>query len=250
MFKRELELAIKAARSAGNLLLKRKDISIDSDEGKDLKLSSDKLSEHIIIDILKETGIPILSEECGEIAGDGGYRWIIDPLDGTVNYWRGLDELSCVSVALWREDEPLLGVINRFCVNELFYGSVGNGSFLNGDQIYVSDVTKVSKAIVATGFPTYMDFSSENITRIVKNLQRFKKIRMLGTAAVMGSFVAAGRFDAYMEEDIKLWDVAAASALVKAAGGVADIRLSSDYKCVCRFFSTQKLMEDYYAESL
>ena len=250
MYEREMALAIKAVCAAGDFLLQREGINLDSDEKRDIKLSSDKLSEKIIMDLLKETGISILSEEYGAYAGSGEYRWIIDPLDGTVNYWKGIDELSCVSVALWRGNEPLLGVVNRFHSGELFYGSVDSGAFLNDKAVYVSTVTKTEKAIVATGFPTYMDFSPENIERIVRKLRSFKKVRMLGTAAIMGSFVAAGRFDAYIEENIKLWDIAAAAALVKSAGGTIDIKLLNNYNCICRLFSSQALLEDYDAKSL
>lgn len=255
MYEKELELAKLAAREAGSYLIKREEIHVDANVGKDIKLSSDKYSEELIIDILKVSGIPILSEECGRVdvhAGPAGSDtvWIIDPLDGTANYWKGLQELSCVSIALWKGDAPVLGVVYRFFCNELYYGIVGQGAFLNGVPIRTSDVTKTEQAVVATGFPVHRDYGTESLSAFVRQVQRFKKVRMLGAAAVMGTFVAAGKVDAYMEDEIMLWDVAGASALVLAAGGEVSVELLEDDKCICKCFATRALMEDYYAKSL
>jgi myo-inositol-1(or 4)-monophosphatase len=251
MYKKELELAKRAAMEAGTLLTKKEGIYVDFSGGKDIKLSSDKASETIIIDILKESNIPILSEECGYISKQGNeYLWIIDPLDGTANYWKGLDELSCVSVALWKNDEPILGVVYRFATDELYYGVIGEGAFKNEKPITTSVVEDASKAVVSTGFPVYRDYSDDGLIRFVKQVQCFKKVRMLGTAAIMGAFVAEGKFDAYMEESIMLWDIAGSAAIVKAAGGALQIQRLDDYKCVCRLFANNKLMEDYNAKSI
>lgn len=251
MYKKELQLAKQAALEAGKFLRNKEGIHIDSFEGKDIKLSSDKLSEQIIINILKETQIPILSEECGCIGeSKSEYLWIIDPLDGTANYWKGLDELSCVSVALWKNNEPILGVVYRFVADELYYGVVGQGAFLNEKPIATALVEETSKAVVATGFPVYRDYSDAGLMKFIKQVQSFKKVRMLGAAAIMGTFVAEGRVDAYMEESIMLWDIAGSSAIVKAAGGTIQIERLSDYKCVCRLFANNILMEDYNAKSI
>ena len=121
---KELELAIRAAKEAGNFLKQREDIHVDALEGKDIKLSSDKMSEKIIMDILQESEISILSEEFGFKDEKSKFCWIIDPLDGTINYYRGMDEMACVSIALWKEDRPILGVVYRFMCDELFYGEI------------------------------------------------------------------------------------------------------------------------------
>jgi myo-inositol-1(or 4)-monophosphatase len=251
MLEYELELAKQAALEAGKLL-RRKDLrKVECLEGKDIKLSSDKLSEKIIIDILSKSGYPILSEECGFIGNEGSeYLWIIDPLDGTANYARDFEELSCLSIALWKENEPLLGVIYRFAQDELFCGIIGAGASKNGIPIHTSDTVHLNQAILATGFPVKRDYSTNSLTGFIKQVQNFKKIRMLGTAATMGVLVAEGCFDMYMEEEIMLWDIAAASALVLAAGGIAEIDLLEHNKCICKLFANEELKGNYYADCI
>lgn len=252
MYERELEIAKAAALEAGNYLKKYVDIHVDGQEGKDIKLSSDKNSERILVEKLSEAGYPILSEECGEINGDisSELHWIIDPLDGTANYWKGMKELACVSVSLWNQDKPVLGVVYRFEIDELFWGTVKEGAFCNGHPIKTSSVDKTSDAVVATGFPVYRDYSTESLTDFIRQVQQFKKVRMLGAAAIMGTFVAAGRVDAYMEDEIMLWDIAAAAAIVEAAGGEIEIMHLQDYKCICRFFANNRLKENYYVKGV
>jgi len=253
VYQKELELAIQAAKAAGALLKKRDKININYSEGKDLKLSSDKESEQSIIEILRaKTAYPILSEECGMIgkADQSGYQWIVDPLDGTVNYYKNIPELSCVSIALWKNASPVLGVIYRYAVDELYWGVSGRGAYCNGSRIAPAQTDQIKNAVVATGFPTYRDYRSESLMPFLKVIQRFKKVRMLGAAAIMGVFVAAGKVDAYYEDHIMLWDVAAASAIVAAAGGVVQMELLDHSMCVCKLFANQALMEDFNAAGL
>lgn len=255
MYERELEAAIGAARQAGSFLEHCDRVSVDSADGRDIKLSADRESEKILIRCLGNTGLPVLSEECGFWDGGTARRekerklrgtfWIIDPLDGTANYWKGMKELSCVSVALWKDGEPVVGVIYRFHCNELFTGVVGQGAWLNGKPLFCSDVNNVGAAVLATGFPLKGDFGAQSLAGRIIQFQRFKKIRMLGAAAVMGAFVAAGRVDAYMEEGIMLWDVAAACAIVRAAGGQTQLTISEDYSCVCRLYAKDELKKDW-----
>ena len=244
MYEKELELAISAAKKAGEFLLLRKDIFVDSSEGKDIKLSSDKKSEKIIIDVLKETKIPILSEECGLINDSNtDMKWIIDPLDGTANYWRGLDELACVSVALWKGNKPLLGVVYRFSIDELYYGVVGKGAWLNGTPIHTSDVSEVKNATLTTGIPIKFDFK-DDMEKLANNIRSFKKIRMLGTAAIMGVLVGCGKADVYIENGIMLWDIAGSAAIVEAAGGSSIIECKENI-CACKLFANKALMGNY-----
>ena len=253
MFEKELELAIRAAQAGGSILMAEKQTTVNSAEGKDLKLSTDRDSEAAILSVLRE-GSPysILTEERGlqESEERSGFRWIVDPLDGSVNFFRGIKELTCISIALWKEEEPVLGVVFRYASDELFYGVKGKGAFCNGMPIKPSETTKVTQAIVATGFPTYLDYGAEKLMPLLRTAQRFKKVRMLGTAAIMGTFVAAGRVDAYFEDHIALWDIAAAAAIVAAAGGNVRIRPLSGSLCTCMLFANEKLMEDYDAESV
>lgn len=253
MYQKELDLAVRTAKAAGAVLKKRNDISVDSAEGKDLKLSSDKESERAIIGMLRaESAYPILSEECGAVGepDPNGYRWIVDPLDGTVNYYKNMPELTCVSIALWKGNEPILGVIYRYAVDELYWGVKESGAYCNGARISSSPTDQVQAAVIATGFPTHRDYSAESLLPFLQAVQRFKKVRMLGAAAIMGVFVAAGKVDAYYEDHIMLWDIAAASAIVVAAGGEAQIELLDKNMCVCKLFANRKLMEDFNAAGL
>lgn len=225
------DLAKKSALTAGNFLSKNKKITVNSNKGKDIKISSDKKSEEIIINILKKTKLPILSEESGFVnKAKGDLVWIIDPLDGSLNFFRGLP-LNCVSIALWRKGKPLLGVIYDFNKKEIFSGIVGENAWLNNKKIHVSREKKKENAILTTGFSSYTNFSSIAITNYVKQIKSFKKIRLFGSAALSLAYVACGRVDAYLEKDIKIWDVAAGLAIVMAAGGKYDIKksLSGNY---------------------
>ena len=247
-FEQELSLAIEAARKAGSLLRQRSAIEVYSQAGRDIKISSDRKSEAVILECLAQTGYPILSEETGPVSGSGELYWIVDPLDGTLNYWRGMRELACTSVALWDQAGPVLGVIYRFETDELYTGVVGQGASCNGEPIHPSQVGKLCNGVVGTGFPTLGDFTEESIIRRMKQLLRFKKIRLLGTAALSGAFVAQGKLDVYMEEKIMLWDIAASAAIVLASGGIVEIERMDEYKCLCRYFANRQLQEDFHAE--
>lgn len=247
-YKDEMALAIDAAKVAGEYLESVKTVYVDSSICKDIKLESDKKSESLILDVLHPSGIPILTEETGLHIGTLGeceLRWIVDPLDGSANLWKGVKEMTAVSIALWRGNEPLLGVVNRYHMNELFFGVVGEGAWMNGDSISTSNISTMREAVFATGFPVKRDYDKDSLERFIRQIQHFKKIRMLGTATLMGTFVSCGRFDAYCEEDIMLWDIAAATALVLSAGGFADLKMRENNKCVCSLFATEELYEEF-----
>lgn len=231
--KDEFRLAIDAAKQAGHLLQKTQKSTLDvlSEEGRDIKLQADRDAEALILDILKDSPYDALAEESGEhglLAGDAPY-WVIDPLDGTYNYSRKLPE-CCVSIALCQQEKPLLGVIYDFNRDELFSGIVGEGAWLNDQPMAVSAVSDPTKAAVCTGFPAHRDYSEESLNLFFQRARRYKKIRMLGSAALMLAYVACGRVDGYMEEDIMFWDVAAGVALVEAAGGVCRVEHSQRKK--------------------
>ena len=248
-YEKEYELALEAAMQAGKYLENLGQAQVDSQKGRDIKLAADKKSEELIIDILRSTGIPILSEDRGCVGeNQGSRRWIVDPLDGTANFWKGMRDLSCVSVALWEDSRPVLGVVNRFFSQEIYAGIAGEGAWRNGKPIHTSSVIHRKDAVLATGFPVKRDYGTESLASFIQNVQSFKKIRMLGAAAIMGSFVADGRIDAYTEEQIMLWDVAASSAIVTSAGGIADVIPLKENKCICRLFANRELYEEYMQE--
>lgn len=239
-----LDTAILAANGAADLLLLRyaNDAGIVVDDGKDLKTKADAASEAYILSLLSGTGVAVLSEEEvtalslfqnlskteASIKGGMSWRppqpdlngsvWIVDPLDGTVNFSRGF-EMCAVSIAYWDLGRPVLGVVHDIYSGHLYSGVVGAGATRDEKEISVSSVNEVNKAILATGFPSGRSYNSEALLRTVKYIQSFKKVRMLGSAALMLAQLAAGRFDVYEEEDIYIWDVAAGLALVEAAGG-------------------------------
>jgi myo-inositol-1(or 4)-monophosphatase len=232
----DLILVSKNAALLAGICLSEKfshNVGIISDSGKDIKTEADKSSELIIIENLQSTGLKILSEECGvklcsnkicdtESPADE-LMWVIDPLDGTYNYSRSF-AFCCVSIGLMKGNEPVMGVIYDF-PNELMYtGACGIGAFCNGSAISVSDVENFEQASLATGYPSKRNFSDEALARSIKQIQQFKKIRMLGSAAISLASVAEGKIDAYSEDDIWLWDVAAGLAILKAAGG--DFKIS------------------------
>lgn len=206
---------------------------IEAAEGHDVKLAADRLAEEMIVARLREASpFAILGEEGGRIApnddtgnddagnvnADAELCWLVDPLDGSLNYTRGLPA-CCVSIALCRGGDPVLGVIYDFNRDELFSGDAAGGAFLNGAPMAVSDVADSAEAVLASGFPSYLDHSDDTLGAFVRQVQRYRKVRALGSAALMLAYVACGRMDAYIEQETALWDVAAGIALVRAAGG-------------------------------
>lgn len=217
----DLVLAVQAARIAAGILQEVPRDDIVSSEGHDIKHSADKKAEQGILEVLlKNSPYPVLTEESGEHGAlNDGTMWIVDPLDGTLNFSRGLP-MTCVSIALWKEGQPYLGVVYDFILEEMFTGIVGQGAWVNNVEIKVSAVNQKKKAVLMTGVPSLSDFSQERLTRFARQIQAFKKVRLLGTAALSLAYVACGRADAYKEDGIMIWDVAAGAALIKAAGGV------------------------------
>jgi myo-inositol-1(or 4)-monophosphatase len=223
-----LDIIEKAAVIAGDYLsANRGNISVDSHYGKDIKLSVDREAEYLILDALREkTDFAILSEEKGLLRGNSkntNLRWIIDPLDGSLNFFRGIPS-CCVSIALWEKNRPIVGAIYDFNREDLFTGIVGTGAWLNGGSIEVSKISAENEAVLFTGFPAKADYSSQALKDYVDQVRIFKKVRLLGSAALSLAYVAAGKGDAYFERDIMLWDVAAGLAILLSARGKYFIR--------------------------
>ena len=216
-------LAVDAAMQAGEFLNKSKleKKEILEEEGRDIKLIIDQDTEKLIRSNLQATDIPILGEEYGGDIADGKY-WVIDPIDGTANYFRGLDE-CCVSIALMENDEALIGVIYNFNNNQMYTAIKDQGAFLNNMEISVSDIASRDKASITTGFPA--SESIESSMNFLENLKGWKKVRMFGSAALSCAYVASGKCDYYAEKGVYLWDIAAGICLVKEAGGCADFKL-------------------------
>ena len=164
---------------------------------------------------LQSTGIEVLGEEFGGGKPES-LQWVIDPLDGTANYFRGLDQ-CCVSIALLDGSDALIGIIYNFNTNEIFSAVKGHGAFLNDLPIKVSDIKEKNKASLTTGFPA--SESLESSMEFLEGLKEWKKIRMFGSAALSCAYVASGKCDFYAEKGVYLWDFAAGICLVQEAGG-------------------------------
>jgi myo-inositol-1(or 4)-monophosphatase len=223
-FSRELTIAKKAVLEAGNFLRKNKDNlnKVTSSTDRDIKLQADIEAEKIIKDIIKnDSSFGILAEESG-MSSEESYKnlWVVDPLDGTANYSRNIP-LCCVSIALLSDTKPVLGVIYDFNNDELYEGSINTSARLNGQAISVSKTKKSQEGILVTGLPNDTDYSDEAIMEMIKNFQNWRKVRMIGSAAIASAYIASGKADLYMENKSYLWDVAAGAAIVNAAGGQA-----------------------------
>ena len=218
-----LMIAKEATLSVGEDLAARKwNIYVEERYGKDIKISADCKAENKIINILEtKLNFNIVTEEKGFIElnkkKDDLY-WIVDPLDGSLNYYRGIP-YCCVSIGLWYRLEPILGVVYDFNRRELFTGIVGVGAWMNGEQIVTSKIKAKDIAVIFTGFPSSTDYSKDSLAKYIEHVRTYSKVRLLGSAALSLAYVATGRGDAYYECDIKIWDVAAALAILSSAGG-------------------------------
>jgi myo-inositol-1(or 4)-monophosphatase len=223
-FIKELNIAKKAALKAGNFLRKNK-IDINktiSSTNRDIKLQADIESERIIKEILKkDSTVGILAEESGLSSEESSKNlWVIDPLDGTANYSRDIP-LCCVSIAMLSNTKPVLGVIYDFNNDELYEGSLNTSACLNGKKISVSKTKKTEEGVLVTGLPNDTDYSNKAMMEMIKNFQNWRKVRMIGSAALASAYIASGKADLYMENKSYLWDIAAGAAIVNAAGGEA-----------------------------
>ena len=223
---KELIIAKKAIFEAGNLLLKKKETlsEVILSTNKDIKLKADILAEKAIKDIIEnESDYPILAEESGLSSKDiPNIFWVVDPLDGTANYARNIP-ICCVSIALVSNLKPILGVIFDFINNDLYEGSIYTKAFLNNEEISVSKVTSYSEGILINGLPNNTAYSDNALLTLVKDFQQWRKVRMIGSAAMASVYIASGKADLYTEKKTYLWDIAAGAAIVSAAGGKASI---------------------------
>jgi len=223
-FSKELNIAKKAAYEAGSFLKKNKNNlnKILSSTNKDIKLQADIEAEKIIKNLIRrDSDYGILAEESG-MSSEEAYKnlWVVDPLDGTANYSRNIP-LCCVSIAMLSDTKPVLGVIYDFNNDELYEGSTNTRAFLNGQSISVSKTKKSQEGILVTGLPNDTDYSDEAMMEMIKNFQNWRKVRMIGSAAIASAYIASGKADLYMENKSYLWDIAAGAAIVNAAGGEA-----------------------------
>ena len=218
-------VAIQAALKAGELLQKGfgTTFGISSKPGRqNLVTEYDKASESSIISTILShfPDHSILAEESGESSNQKGpVLWVIDPLDGTVNFAHGVPMFS-ISIAAVVNKEIVAGVVYQPMLKELFIAERGQGAYLNGSRLQVTRTSSFDEALLATGFPYNVD---ENPLGCIDRFAEITKlgvpIRRLGSAAIDLAYVAAGRFDAYWEVSLYPWDMAAGKLLVEEAGG-------------------------------
>src|SRR6266496_119607 len=186
-----------------------------------LVTEADHAAEAAILDVIKKK-FPehyILSEEAGEIIQDSNYKWIVDPIDGTVNFAHSIP-LCCVSIAIEHNGEIILAAVYNPNLNELFFAEKGNGSTLNEKRIAVREKMHVVNACLVTGFPyTYLDTPNGPLEIFEKFIRKGVPVRRLGSAAIDLCWVAAGRFDGFYEHKLEAWDSAAGYLIVEEAGG-------------------------------
>jgi myo-inositol-1(or 4)-monophosphatase len=218
-----LSAATHAALEAGKLLLENfgSDLSVNEMKKYDIKLEMDVKSQELITRLLLERypNSAVLGEE-GDTVGSGDIEWIVDPIDGTVNYFYGIPHF-CVSIAARRKgsEDIILGVIYDPTQRELWTVAEGVPPTLNGKPIQCSPRADMSEAVVTVGFSKSKESIEAGLERYTRISTSVRKTRMLGSAALAMAYIACGRLDAYVEEQISLWDIAAGKLLITAGGG-------------------------------
>ena len=233
---RVTETAISAARRAGAIQLHHfRNTTVRCTRLlHDVKLETDRLCERAIIAAIRERfpDHAILTEESGELPGSGDCTWIVDPLDGTVNFWHGLP-FFCVSIACYRNGgraneggghaglpgAPVVGAVFLPFSQELFVGTPGRGAFLNGRPIRVSNDERPSDVVVTVSFGKTPEMMQRMTRRLDVLLPQVRKVRCLGAVAAELAYVAAGFLGGLVYEGIKLWDFAAGKILLEEADG-------------------------------
>lgn len=215
---------IEAARAgaAENVRFFNTDFKISNKEGvNNLVTEADHAAEKAILDIIK-SNFPdhqILAEETGAIVQDSVYKWIIDPIDGTVNFAHGIP-LNCVSIGVEHEGEIILAAVFNPHLNEFYFAEKSKGATLNDKPIRVSNETATINACLVTGFPyTYINMPNGPLEIFERFIRKGVPVRRLGSAAIDLCWVAAGRMDGFYEHKLEAWDSAAGYLIVEEAGG-------------------------------
>lgn len=227
------EFTIIIAREAGTLLKERlnEKHTVNYKGEIDLVTEADKMSEEMLVSRIgnKFPHHSILAEEFAEIDRGSEFRWIIDPLDGTTNYAHGYP-VFCVSIALEKGNEIIVGVIYDPMTEEMFVAEKGKDAFLNGKKIFVSNTMELSKSLLTTGFPyDIRENPDNNLNYFNEMATKAQAIRRGGSAALDLAYTATGRIDGYWELKLKPWDTAAGWLLVKEAGGLVTDISGKDY---------------------
>jgi myo-inositol-1(or 4)-monophosphatase len=227
------DAAEKAARAAGELLRQNfhRPLRVNAAEAHDIKLQIDVEAQDLITkSLLDQFPQHALYGEEG-IVGDQSseHQWVVDPLDGTVNYFYRIPHF-CVSIALRFKGEIVVGVIYDPMRDEMWSVQKGETPTLNREPVRVSDRADLAEAVISVGLSKTGVTIASGLPLLQEMVHRARKCRLMGSAALDMAYVACGRFDAYIEQGISLWDVAAGWILVETAGGSVDMRPRTDMK--------------------
>ena len=217
---------MKASRSLIRDFGEIEKLQVSSKGPGDFVTSADKRTEKIIIEELQKAhpNYGIITEESGIInKSNVNNRWVIDPIDGTLNFLNGIPQFA-ISVGYEEENEIKCGVIFDPIKNEMFTAEKGNGAYLNNSRIRVSNKKKLRDALLVTGGPKNSSKDKEKIfSEFVKvSNSILSPIRKFGSAALDVAYVACGRFDGYWQRELNYWDIAAGIVILKEAGGLID----------------------------
>ncbi len=236
-----LETAIEAAAEAGKLLRKNfgAPLAVNQATQHDIKLEIDEQAQKLITKIILADypGHCILGEEGVSGRKDADVRWVVDPLDGTVNYFYGIPHYA-VSIAAQaritsqagtpvppaQQWETVAGVVLDPELDELFVSEKGKPALLHGHPIHVSERTQLAESIVAMGFFKSTETINRGLEGFTGAVHKVRKMRLMGAAALDVAYVACGRYDAYIEHGVKLWDIAAGQLILENAGGHANTK--------------------------
>lgn len=225
-FKKYLKTAVAAARAAGAIQKKgyEKAHSIQFKGEINLVTEVDKACETKIVKIISRDypDHDFLTEEEGAYNRPSEFKWIIDPLDGTTNYAHGYP-CFCSSIALEHRGQVIVGVVYEPLLDQLFVGLQGGGAFLNGRRIQVSNSPDLKRSLLSTGFGYGVHKDSRNLDHFSNFILQSQAVRRDGAAAIDICYVACGRFDGFWELDLWPWDIAAATLILKEAGGLSTL---------------------------
>ena len=222
-----LELALKIARQAGELLVDRPaswDLTVKStaiDIATQMDIASEKLIVESILSARPDDGI--IGEEGASRESKSGVTWIIDPVDGTVNYFYGLPGWA-ISIAAKDENGTLVGVVHSPTVNATWHASKGGGAFLNDVKIACNDPVELNRALISTGFAYDVQVRTEQLKIVNALLPQIRDLRRIGSAAADICHVATGMVDGYFETGLFEWDLAAAELIAREAGATVSTR--------------------------
>lgn len=231
--KNYLDIAVNASKKASSILIDyfNHGVEIDTKGPADIVTQADREAELAIKEIILHN-FPdhgILGEETGEKKGVSDFIWIIDPLDGTTNFANKLP-IFAVSIALYKKDKPLVGVVQNPVSNQIFTAISKEGAYLNNDKIKVSQKSCINDSLIVTGFPyNFKEILDDVSYRFFNVLKNARGVRRLGSASLDLCYVASGIFEGFFEQNLKPWDTAAGYLIAKEAGAVVSDFSYNDY---------------------